>query len=226
MGSFKSLVICLVAVLFMVTTVFAGSGTITREPSGEYSYETTISSLVNRRVCEEIKLVNTSSYALPFITWTVTINGKTHDMRPMPLLKLGDSEGFDGYFEDDMNREFLKYFGRDGRFSKKNNSMIKFTFKFKDHANDIAITDVYDGEEDLCFVVSDFIGEDSVVNEPAAPAVPEQAVAEPVPAQTVSQPAPAPQVQQVQSPASSGDTVIVIEGKTYILHDGKAYLLQ
>ena len=215
----KKFFVFVAAVCFMVPTVFAQNGVITKDPSGAYVYETTISSLVDQRVFEEIKLINSSSIALAHVTCTITINGKNHDMRPMPVLKLGDSEGFDGYFEDDMNREFPRYFGKDGKFSKKNNNIVRFTFNFRGHNDDVAITDVYFGEEDLCFVVSDAAYapamEQQVAPVQAAPAV-----------QTVSQPVQTQQVQKQPATNNNGDTTVVIDGKTYLIHDGKAYPIQ
>ena len=216
MINLKKFVVFVAASFFMIPSVFAQNGVVTKDSSGGYVYETTISSLADQRVFEEIKLINNSSLALTHVTCTITINGKTHDMRPMPVLKLGDSEGFDGYFEDDMNKEFPRYFGKDGRFSRKNNNVVRFTFNFRDHNDDVEITDVYFGEEDLCFVVTDAAYTNN--NYPAAA---------PAPA-PVKKVVPQPQTQQVQSqPASNnGDTTVVIDGKTYLLHDGKAYQLQ
>lgn len=214
----------IVTSFFMVPMVFAQSEIVTKDPNtGAYVYETTISSLVDQRVYEEIKLINNSSLALAHVTCTITINGRNHDMRPMPVLKLGDSEGFDGYFEDDMNREFPRYFGKDGKFSRKNNNTVRFTFNFRGHNDDVEITDVYFGEEDLCFVVTDaaYTGNNYIQQPVATPA--------PAPVQTVTKPAPKAQPQQVQTkPAANnnGDTTVVIDGKTYLLHDGKAYPIQ
>ena len=210
-----------VFVLFIMLTVssvcFAEDGVVTQNAAGDWVYETTISSLVGRRIREEIKLINNSSYPLTHVTCTVTINGKNHDMRPMPVLKLSDSEGFDGYYEDDMYQEFPRYFGKDGRFSRNNNNVVTFTFRFRDHSDNVMITDVYDSEDDLCFVVSDSAYTPQV-RQPvpaAAPAV--------VPAKPSVVPA-----QQNVAPQNnaSGDTTVVIDGKTYLLHDGKAYQIQ
>ena len=223
MNFIKNFTAVMTLVLFIACSVVFAEG-ITQNAAGDYVYQTTMSSLVSRRVYEEIKLINNSSYALTHVTCTITINGKNHDMRPMPVLKLSDSEGFDGYYEDDMNREFPRYFGKDGKFSRNNNNVVTFTFKFRDHANAVAITDVYDGEEDLCFVVSD--------NLAAAPVVAAPAVATPAPA---PQPAVVPAQQQTaaqqqtttpQNNANSGNQVVNIGGKNYLIHDGKAYPIQ
>lgn len=230
MFKLKNFVVFVVASFFMVPMLFAQSGVVTKDPTtGAYVYETTIGSLVDQRVYEEIKLINNSSIALAHVTCTITINGRNHDMRPMPVLKLGDSEGFDGYFEDDMNREFPRYFGKDGKFSRKNNNTVKFTFNFRGHNDDVEITDVYFGEEDLCFVVTDAAyssGNDYPVIEPTpAP----QPVPTPAPVKkNTKKVAPQTQSQQIQNqPASNnGDTTVVIDGKTYLLHDGKAYPIQ
>ena len=211
MNSIKNFMLVLTFVLFTVCSVCVAEEGLSQNAAGDYVYETTISSLVNRRVYEEIKLINNSSYPLSHVTCTVTINGKNHDMRPMPVLKLSDSEGFDGYYEDDMNREFPRFFGKDGKFSKKNNNVVTFTFKFRNHSEDIAVTDVYDQEEDLCFVVED----NAFVSQVAQPA--------PV----VNTPTVTPkQTKAAPKNNNSGDTTVVIEGKTYLIHDGKAYPVQ
>lgn len=203
----KKFTVVLIFVLFIGSSVCFAEG-LSQNVAGDWTYETTISSLVNRRVYEEIKLINNSSYPLSHITCTITINGKNHDMRPMPVLKLSDSEGFDGYYEDDMNREFPRYFGKDGKFSKKNDSVVKFVFKFRNHAEDIVITDVYDREEDLCFVIEDA--------DPAYQSAPKDVVPADVPVKT----------ETVQKNNNSGDTTVVIDGKQYLIHDGKAYPIQ
>lgn len=216
----RNFVVLIIASFFMVPVAFAQNEVITKDPtSGAYVYETTISTLVAQRVFEEIKLINNSSIPLAHVTCTITINGRNHDMRPMPVLKLGDSEGFDGYFEDDMNREFPKYFGKDGKFSKKNNNTVRFTFNFRGHNNDVEITDVYFGEEDLCFVVADAgYTEGNYV----APAPVQQSA--PVKEATATK----QHLNQVKSQptSNSGDTTVVIDGKNYLIHDGKAYPIQ
>ncbi len=232
MNFIKNFTVVMTLVLFMACSVVFAEG-LTQNAAGDYVYETTISSLVSRRVYEEIKLINNSSYALTHVTCTITINGKNHDMRPMPVLKLSDSEGFDGYYEDDMNREIPKYFGRDGKFSRSNNNIITFTFKFRDHANAVAITDVYDGEEDLCFVISDNPAA-SQIQQPA-PVAPAPVIATPAPAvvsaqqQNVTRTQAAVPQQTATSQnnnASSGDQIVNIGGKNYLIHDGKAYPVQ
>lgn len=230
MNFIKNFTIVMTFVLFMACSVVFAEG-LTQNAAGDYVYETTISSLVGRRVYEEIKLMNNSSYALTHITCTVTINGKTHDMRPMPVLKLSDSEGFDGYYEDDMNREFPRYFGKDGKFSRNNNNIVTFTFKFRDHADVVAITDVYDTEEDLCFVVSDNFATPQVrqpvpvvtsASVVAAPTSTPQPAAVPAQKQTVT----SQQTAAPQNNANSGDQIVNIGGKNYLIHDGKAFPIQ
>ena len=233
MSNFKSLAIFLISVFVMASTAFADGEIITKSPYGEYVYETTIKALADKGVCEEIKLVNKSSYPLKFISCTVRINGRDHDMRAIPLLRLGVTERFDGYFRNDMTREFSKFFGKDGRLTHKNNNFIKFTFKFMDHDADVAITDVYGAGKDICFVVSDVTKDTNVTDDGAVAdkqldvvTVPEVA---PLPGTKISESKPEsdpePIVESVPKPTSD-DTIVVIEGKSYLLHDGKAYLLQ
>jgi len=217
MNYIKSFTVILMFVLFAVCSIFAETEGLTKNAAGDYIYETTISSLASRRVFEEIKVINNSSYSLAYVTCAVTIKGITHNMKPISILKIADSEGFDGYYEDDMNKEFPKYFGKEGKFSKKNNNVVKFNLKFKEHINDVEITDVYDNGEDLCFVITDNSIE-TQVNQPA-PVVNTQAPAV-IPAQ--------PTTTQTATPQNnnSGDTTVIIDGKTYLLHDGKAYPVQ
>ena len=152
----KNLVIFTIVTLFAVCSVcYSQNPAIAYDASGAYVYETTISSLVERKVYEEIKIINNSSYPVAYIICKVVINGKEHDMRPIPFLKVSDSKGFDGYYEHDISKEFPEYFGKDGKFSKKNNNVVKFIFKMKENDDKVAITDVYDSEDDLCFVISD-----------------------------------------------------------------------
>ena len=254
MINFKSLAISLIAVLFTVPAVFADGERITKSPYGEYIYETTMKALVDKGVSEEIKLVNKSSYPLKFISCTVRINGRDHDMRPIPLLRFGVTEGFDGFFKDDMTREFSKFFGKDGRFSQKNNNFVKFSFKFMDHDADVAITDVYAEDKDLCFVVSNSADANVVAEEKAVedvdsfvadkqPVVEPESKPEPATAKKqskVSEPKQESVQPQDQIPGTNisesnpaltpaptaDDTIVVIEGKTYLLHNGKAYVVQ
>ena len=212
MNYIKKFAFFILFVLFAVSSVcFAENGVVTRNAAGDCVYETTIGSLVNRRVREEIKLINNSSYPLTHVTCTVTINGKNHDMRPMPVLKLSDSEGFDGYYEDDMYQEFPRYFGKDGKFSRSNNNAVTFTIRFRDHSDSVTITDVYDSEDDLCFVVADYKSASQVMqNQPAVATPPQPA---------------APSVAPLQN-NNYTDTTVVIDGKKYLLHNGKAYPIQ
>ena len=250
MINMKSLVISLITVFFMVPAIFADGEIITKSPYGEYIYETTMKALVDKGVSEEIKLVNKSSYPLKFISCTVRINGRDHDMRPIPLLRFGVTEGFDGFFKDDMTREFSKFFGKDGRFSQKNNNFVKFSFKFMDHDADVAITDVYAEKKDLCFVVSNSTDANVVTEEKSVESVDSiasdkqlgfESKSNPEPTQTqVSEPKQESVQPQEKIPGTnisesasettpiptSDDTIVVIEGKTYLLHDGKAYVVQ
>lgn len=244
MINFKKFVISLIAVCFVVPMAFADDELIIKNQYGEYVYEIMMSSLIDKGMVEEIKFENKSSYPLKFISCTVRINGRDHDMRPIPLLKLRGSENFDGFFRDDMIKEFPKFFGKDGRFSSKNNNLVRFTFKFMDHDSDVVITDVYGKDNDICFVVSD-VTKDTNVTDDANSIVTEQPVVEPKPVQTKvlkQEPKSEPEFVQPQekipgtniseptsesAPVStSDDKIVVIEGKTYLLHDGKAYIVQ
>lgn len=226
MVSFKNFASYVIVVFLMFSLAFAQDEFITKDSSGGYSYETTISSLVQRKVFKEIKLINNSSLELTHITCVVTINGKSQDMKPISVLKPGDSKDFDGYFEDDMKKEFPKCFGQDGKFVEENNCIVKFAFNFKGHNDDIAVTDVYDSEGDLCFIVNDALG-DAVINNGYIQK--QYVVNVPIPVETVSQPAPYDQDEFLQSGLltnDDGDTIVVIDGESYLLHNGKAFPIQ
>ena len=231
MINFKKLAISFIAVCFIVPMAFAEDELIIKNQYGEYVYEIIMSELVSRGMFDEIKFENKSSYPLKFISCTVRINGRDHDMRPIPLLKLRGSENFDGFFKDDMIKEFPKFFGKDGRFSGKNNNLVRFTFKFMDHDSDVVITDVYEKDNDICFVVSDVTKDTNVTDtgtvadeQPAVESKPEPESVQPqekIPGTNISEPTAEP------VPAStSDDKIVVIEGKTYLLHEGKAYIVQ
>ena len=235
MINFKKLAISFIAVCFIVPMAFAEDELIIKNQYGEYVYEIIMSELVSRGMFDEIKFENKSSYPLKFISCTVRINGRDHDMRPIPLLKLRGSENFDGFFKDDMIKEFPKFFGKDGRFSGKNNNLVRFTFKFMDHDSDVVITDVYEKDNDICFVVSDVTKDTNVTDtgtvadeQPAVESKPESKPEpesvqpqEKIPGTNISEPTAEP------VPAStSDDKIVVIEGKTYLLHEGKAYIVQ
>ena len=231
MINFKKLAISFIAVCFIVPMAFAEDELIIKNQYGEYVYEIIMSELVSRGMFDEIKFENKSSYPLKFISCTVRINGRDHDMRPIPLLKLRGSENFDGFFKDDMIKEFPKFFGKDGRFSSKNNNLVRFTFKFMDHDSDVVITDVYEKDNDICFVVSDVTKDTNVTDtgtvadeQPAVEPKPEPESVQPqekIPGTNISEPTAEP------VPAStSDDKIVVIEGKTYLLHEGKAYIVQ
>ncbi|WP_413853619.1 hypothetical protein [Candidatus Ruminimicrobium bovinum] len=218
MNLIKNFAVCIAVVLVAVSFVYSAQNpAISRDASGAYVYETTIGSLVQRRMYEEIKMINNSSYPLAYITCKIVIKGVEHDMRPIPFLKVADSEGFDGYYEDDISREIPKYFGKDGKFSKKNNNVVKFIFKMRENEDKVAITDVYDSEDDLCFIISD-------TQDNYQPSVAPAAVA-PVAPSAPAVAAPAAPATPSVAPATD-DTTVVIDGKKYLIHGGKAYPVQ
>ena len=220
----KNLVIfTFVALLAFCSVCYSQNPAITRDASGAYVYQTTISSLVERRLYEEIKIINSSSYPVAYIICKVVINGREHDMRPIPFLKVADSEGFDGYYEDDMSKEFPRYFGKDGKFSRKNNNVVKFIFKMKENDDKVAITDVYDSEDDLCFIISDLQDIQPVYNTPAVTA---PAIAPSAPTVAPEAAPVAPVVAPAAQQQNNGDDTVVIDGKKYLLHNGKAYPIQ
>ena len=203
---------------------------ISRDASGAYVYETTIGSLVQRGMLEDIKVINNSSYPIAYVTCKIVIKGREHAMRPIAYLKVADSEGFDGYYEDDMNREIPKYFGKDGKFSKNNNNTVKFVLQMKENADKVAVTDVYDSKDDLCFIISDL--QDSYQapqNVPAAvvPVAPAAAPADPVaPFVAPAEPAAQAVAPAIETQNSNDDATVVIDGKKYLIHNGKAYPVQ
>lgn len=228
MNLIKNFVICIAVILVAVSFAYSAQNpAITRDASGAYVYETTISSLVQRRMYEEIKIINNSSYPLAYITCKIVIGGIEHDMRPIPFVKIADKEGFDGYYEDDISREIPRYFGKAGKFSKKNNNVVKFIFRIRENDDRVVMTDVYDSEDDLCFIVSD--SQDTYQNSAVSPAFAPVAPSAPTPAAPSVAPAATPATTPEVAPTqtnNNGDTTVVIDGKKYLLHDGKAYPVQ
>ena len=119
-----------------------------------------------------------------------------------------------------------------------------------DHDSDVVITDVYEKDNDICFVVSDVTKDTNVTDTGTVadeqPAVESKPESKPEPAKTqkkVSKQEPKPEPESVQPQekipgtnitepiseppiSTSDDKIVVIEGKTYLLHDGKAYIVQ
>lgn len=146
--------ICLLSVfIFMTVCIFADP--VEKLDSGKFQYSTTISSLVNRKIDEEIQVQNNSSFTLSRLSCTVVIGNKSHDMKVIQRVKPGDDEEFEGYEDDEMNDEFPYYFGEAGKFRKDNHSEVTFIISFKEHADLVEILDVYEGDDSLVFVVTD-----------------------------------------------------------------------
>ena len=118
-------------------------------------YETSFQELMKKKITEEIQIQNNATVNLNHVSLTVRINGKEHKMQTIPGIKSGSKEEFDGYEDDEMHDEFPHYFGKDGKFSKKNKNKITFIVDFKEHREDVIISDVYMTDENLLFIVED-----------------------------------------------------------------------
>lgn len=118
-------------------------------------YETSFQELMKKKITEEIQIQNNATINLNHVTLTVRINDKEHKMQTIPKIKSGSKEEFDGYEDDEMHDEFPHYFGKDGTFSKSNMNKITFTVDFKEHREDIIISDVYMTDGNLLFIVED-----------------------------------------------------------------------
>ena len=157
MNFFKNFAVVMGVVLCLTSLVCSAQQNpdINRDESGAYVYETRISSLVERELYEGIKIINNSSYPIAYVTCKIVIKGKEHAMRPIPVLKVSDTKSFEGYYGNDMKKEIPKYFKKYGKISQKNNISVKFVLQFKENTDKVAVTDIYDKEKDLCFIVSD-----------------------------------------------------------------------
>ncbi len=120
---------------------------------GSHSYTTSLSDLARNKVTEEIKLVNNSSYELSGISCVVEIMGNAHEMRKISRLECGEKKEFKGYYDDEMEDEFKKFFGLSGNLSKNNKNKVIFHFDFARHNANVKITQVYSDDRDIVFIV-------------------------------------------------------------------------
>lgn len=141
--------------LFVTLTAFAQPPRITETENHEWIFDTSFPELMAKGIDEEIQIQNNSSVNLNHVTCTVVINGKEHKMQTIQKIKSGEKEEFDGYEDDEMQDEFPHYFGEDGRFTRRNTNDIRFIINFKEHRNDVIISDVYMNDRHLLFIIED-----------------------------------------------------------------------
>lgn len=141
--------------LSFIATTFAQSPKITENEKHEWIFDTSFPELMRKGIDEEIKIQNNSSVNLNHVTCTVVINGKEHKMQTIQKIKSGEKEEFDGYEDDEMQDEFPHYFGEAGRFTRRNTNDIRFIINFKEHRNDVIISDVYMNDSHLLFIIED-----------------------------------------------------------------------
>ena len=141
--------------LVLTVTAFAQSPKITESENHDWIFDTSFPELIRKGIDEEIKIQNNSSVNLNHVTCTVVINGKEHKMQTITEIESGEKEEFDGYEDDEMKDEFPHYFGEVGRFTKKNRNEIRFIINFKEHRNDVIISDVYMNDGHLLFIIED-----------------------------------------------------------------------
>ena len=144
----------LLILFFMPFFVWTESRVI-KNADGDFVYKTTFSHLYANKLWEEVRIQNNSSFTLSRITCTIQINNKKHNLVTIQKMRPGSQEEFDGYEDDEMKDELPYYFGEAGKFTKNNKNDISFTINFKEHRDDIVITDVYERDKSLCFIIND-----------------------------------------------------------------------
>ena len=145
----------LLLLLAFTVASFAQSPKITESENHDWIFDTSFPELMAKGIDEEIQIQNNSSVNLNHVTCTVVINGKEHKMQTIQKIKSGEKEEFDGYEDDEMQDEFPHYFGEAGRFTRKNTNNIRFIINFKEHRNDVIISDVYMNDRHLLFIIED-----------------------------------------------------------------------
>ena len=143
--------------LFLSFTFFAFAQPprITESENRDWIFDTSFPELMAKGIDEEIQIQNNSSVNLNHVTCTVVINGKEHKMQTIKKIESGEKEEFDGYEDDEMQDEFPHYFGEAGKFTRKNRNSIRFIINFKEHRNDVIISDVYMSDSHLLFIIED-----------------------------------------------------------------------
>ncbi|MBR4464762.1 MAG: hypothetical protein IKS40_09130 [Treponema sp.] len=141
--------------LAFLSSAFAQSSKVIKNENRDWVFDTSFPELMDNGIDEEIQIFNNSCEPLLYVTCKIVINGKEHKMRTISKLEPGDTEEFDGYEDEEIGEEIPKFFGADGRFSRKNTNKIRFIISFKDHKNDVVISKVLMNDSHLIFTVDD-----------------------------------------------------------------------
>ncbi len=134
---------------------FAQSLQLIKNENNDWVLKTTFQKLIKTKTWEEIQIQNNSTQNLNHVTCSITINNKEHKMKTISQIKSGDKKEFEGYEDDEMKDEFPHYFGKDGKFTGSNYNTITFTINFKEHKDEVIISDIYMNDKKLLFIVED-----------------------------------------------------------------------
>lgn len=141
--------------LFISFNCFSQSLQFTKDENNDWVVKTTFQKLIKTKTWEEIQIQNNSTQNLNHVTCSIIINNKEHKMKTISQIKSGDKEEFEGYEDDEMKDELPHYFGKDGKFTTSNYNTITFIINFKEHRDEVIISDVYMNDKKLLFIVED-----------------------------------------------------------------------
>lgn len=123
--------------------------------NGDHKFSTTIEDLYRTKCSEEVCIQNNTSFKLNNIRCLIEIGGRSHSLKNINNIKIGDHEEFDGYEDDELEDELEHFFGPVAKWTSKNTNEVSFTLNFSDHNNDVIIKRIYCDDESLTFEIED-----------------------------------------------------------------------
>ena len=123
--------------------------------NGDHKVSTTIGALYRAECSEEVCIQNNTSFKLNNISCLIEIGNRSHNLKNINNIKIGDCEEFDGYEDDELDDELEHFFGPVAKWTSKNTNNISFTFNFSDHNNDVIIKRIYCDDDSLTFEIED-----------------------------------------------------------------------
>lgn len=145
-------ILVLIATLLLAVSV--GSAKELKD-TGNHSFTFHISSLAKQRFKDKIIIQNNSSYKLKGVKLRIWIDGKSHTLRAIDDIDMGDDENFRGTEDDDMKDELKYHFGEAGKLIESNQRKIRFDLVFGNDNEKVIVSDYVVGSHDLIFTVED-----------------------------------------------------------------------
>lgn len=123
--------------------------------NGDHKVSTTIEVLYRTKCSEEVRIQNNTSFKLNNINCLIEIGSRSHRLKNINNIKIGDCEEFDGYEDDELDDELEHFFGPVAKWTSKNTNKISFTLNFSDHNNDVIIKRIYCDDDSLTFEIEE-----------------------------------------------------------------------